>query len=400
VRILKVSQVYFPFLDRGGPAVKVRAIAAGLTRRGHHVSVLTADLGIRNAGTLAGALERRRWGWRVEEDGIEALYLRTLARYRILTVNPDVLRFAGASLESFDVAHVYGLYDFLGPAIGFSCQRRGIPYVLEPMGMFRPIVRNIPLKRLYHRLLGRRLIRGASRLIATSDQEKDELLEGGIEEERVVVRRNGIEVPERFPPPGSFRHKWHIPPDASLILFLGRLVSKKSPDMLLEAFARWRQHGGGKAGVLVLAGPDEGDAYLRRLKILAGDLDLGKSVLFTGPLYGDAKWAAYQDADVFVLPSQHENFGNTAAESIASGTPVILTDRCGIASMIDQRAGMVIPYDVEKLEASLARILAEPDPRRRYRSGCVEVTRALSWAEPLERLEGLYSQLVAEARRR
>lgn len=163
---------------------------------------------------------------------------------------------------------------------------------------------------------------------------------------------------------------------------------------------RFRSHGKGQAGVLVLAGPDEGDAYLRRLKTLAGDLKLGNNVLFTGPLYGDAKWAAYQDADIFVLPSQNENFGNTAAESIVSGTPVIVTDRCGIAPIIDQRAGMVIPYDVEKLEASLARIFAEPELRSRFRSGCVEVTRALSWTEPLEQLERLYSELVAEANRR
>jgi len=45
MRILKVVQSYFPFQDRGGPVFKVRALATGLAKRGHRVTVLTADLG-------------------------------------------------------------------------------------------------------------------------------------------------------------------------------------------------------------------------------------------------------------------------------------------------------------------------------------------------------------------
>ncbi len=45
MRILKVVQSYFPFQERGGPVFKVRALATGLAKRGHQVTVLTADLG-------------------------------------------------------------------------------------------------------------------------------------------------------------------------------------------------------------------------------------------------------------------------------------------------------------------------------------------------------------------
>ena len=48
VRILKVTQAYYPFTARGGPAVKVRSIARGLVGLGNEVTVLTADL--RRAG--------------------------------------------------------------------------------------------------------------------------------------------------------------------------------------------------------------------------------------------------------------------------------------------------------------------------------------------------------------
>ena len=46
-------------------------------------------------------------------------------------------------------------------------------------------------------------------------------------------------------------------------------------------------------------------------------------VFFPGPLYGDDKAAALQEAEVFVLPSLNENFGVAAAEAMACGTPVI-----------------------------------------------------------------------------
>jgi glycosyltransferase involved in cell wall biosynthesis len=273
------------------------------------------------------------------------------------------------------------------------------PYVVEPMGMFLPIVRSIWMKRLYHDTLGGRLLRGASRVIATSEQERHELLDGGIADSKVVVRRNGIEVPAHLPPAGQFRSQWNIPAGSKVVLFLGRLVSKKSPDLMLEAFSQWNRRGNGARGsVLVMAGPDEGDGFGRRLEGLAAQMGLNGNVLFTGPLYGDAKWSAYRDADLFVLPSQNENFGNTAAEAVACGTPVLVTDRCGIAPLVNQRAGLVVPHDRGALEAGLAQILDDPAFAAHLRGGCAGVANSLSWAEPLAQMEALYKELILEMR--
>src|SRR6202166_4448580 len=104
---------------------------------------------------------------------------------------------------------------------------------------------------------------------------------------------------------------------------------------------------------------------------------LNGKVLFTGPLSGDAKWAAYRDADVFVLPSQNENFGNTAAEAVACGTPVLVTDRCGIAPIVDGRAGVVVPHDCAALEEGLVQILDYPAFATQLRAGCETVARSL-----------------------
>jgi glycosyltransferase involved in cell wall biosynthesis len=398
VHILKVVQAYYPFQELGGPVMKVRALARGLAQRGHQVTVLTADFGVDKRNGLGNRFERCRWGWRSEQDGVEAIYLTSVGHYRALTINPGVIGFCRAPLMEFDFVHHYGLYDLLGPAVGSSCRRLGKPYVIEPMGMYRPIVRNLQMKRLYHRVWGKSFIGGARYLIATAELERQELLDGGTAASRIVVRRNGVELPERLPERGEFRRPQGISPDAKVILFLGRLVSKKSPDLLIEAFARWRAGSGrGTDAVLILAGPEERDGFVRRLKKMADQLGLGASIRFAGPLYDEAKWQAYRDADVFVLPSQNENFGNTAAESAACGTPVIVTDRCGIATFVG-RAGMVVSHDCEALERALQQMLGDPSLRERYRQGCAAMANSLSWAAPIEDTEKLYEQCLAEAR--
>src|SRR5580704_3975207 len=384
MRILKVTQSYYPFLDRGGPAVKVRSLARGLAARGHKVTVLTADLGLDRETLRCPGAVRHEWGWRAEEDGVEAIYLRVLGRYHALTWNPGALRWCRRNFDSFDVVHIYGMYDWLGPVAAHVCHGRGMPYIVEPMGMFRPIVRNIVLKWAYRWLIGDRILRHARILVATSEQERQELQSGGIVPSQIVVRRNGIDGPTSLPAAGSFRKQWNIAPDAKMVLFLGRLVKKKSPELALAAFAEWRnQAGGDRSGVLVIAGPHEEDHYRRTLESKAAQLGLRDAVLFPGALYGDAKWSAYRDADLFVLPSQNENFGNTAGEAVACGTPVLVTEECGIAPLLAGEAGMVVPHERSALSQTLHRMLDNEEEHERLAAGCAKVTQRLGWEEPV-----------------
>src|SRR5487761_2118385 len=125
MRLLHATQSYYPFLDKGGPTVKVRALARGLASSGHAVTVLTADLGFdRDKREIADAVPGR-WGFEAREDGVEAIYLRTRARYRSMTWNPGVAAFCRQRLEGFDLAHIYGLYDLIGPRVAGACRRVG-----------------------------------------------------------------------------------------------------------------------------------------------------------------------------------------------------------------------------------------------------------------------------------
>jgi glycosyltransferase involved in cell wall biosynthesis len=305
-----------------------------------------------------------------------------------------VKRYCRVRLKDFDVVHIFGMYDLLGPAVGAACRKRRLPYALEPIGMFVPIVRNLWLKQMYHLAWGRRLLQGADAVIATSDQEVEELAAGGVCREKIVLRRNGVEVPGRWPERGEFRKTQGISADEKVVLFLGRLSSKKSPDLLLCAVAELCGDSGGIPLMLVFAGPDE-DGMKAQLEQMAEQLGVRSKVRFTGPIFEQAKWAAYRDADVFVLPSQNENFGNTAAEAVAAGTPVIVTEQCGIAPLLADVAGLVVPHDAAALRSGLWSILNDAEVRERLLAGCEKVAMRLGWDEPVREMERFYTRLAS-----
>ena len=398
MRILNVTETYAPFLEFGGPPVKVRALSEGLARRGHQVTVVTADWGLekrlqtQEEKITAG---RSPFGWRREENGVQAIYVPTWMRYRTVSWNPAVKRYCRARLQNFDVVHIFGLYDMLGPAVAAACRKRSLPYVLEPIGMFVPIVRNLWLKRMYHAVWGRRLLQGASAVIATSEQEVEELVAGDLPRTKVMLRRNGVEVPPSWPERGKFRKSQGISREEKLVLFLGRLSTKKSPDLLLKAFAELAGRSFGIPMTLVFAGPDEGGVK-SELEQMATQLGVRTKVQFVGPIFGEMKWAAYRDADVFVLPSQNENFGNSAAEAVAAGTPVIVTEQCGIAPLLADEAGLVVRHDQAALSTALERILIEPGLGSRLAAGCANVTSRLGWDEPVGDMEKLYATLASK----
>jgi glycosyltransferase involved in cell wall biosynthesis len=397
MRILSVTQTYAPFYEFGGPPVKVEALANGLAEHRHGVTVLTADWGIeaRRAENERGiSTQRTPFGWAREANGVQSIYLPTWLRYRATSWNPAVKRFCSAKLREFEVVHIFGLYDLLGPAVARECRKRAIPYVVEPIGMFVPIVRNILMKRVYHRVFGKELLGEAAAIIATSEQEAEELTGGGIPREKIVLRRNGVLAPRELPAPGKFRSKHGIPGEVLLVLFLGRLSSKKSPDLLLEAFARIAERIDGREVWLAFVGPDE-SGMQGRLKEQARRQKVEARVVFTGAALGEEKWGAYRDADVFVLPSQNENFGNTAAEAAACGTPVVVTENCGVAPLLTGTAGIAVAHETERVARAVEQVLSDSELRERLSEGGKKAAGKLGWGEPVSEMEKLYAELAA-----
>lgn len=402
MRLLFVTPFYFPDLRFGGPPQKIHAVARGLTAAGHDVRVLTFDHSRR------AAVETK------QIDGISVQYLPW--RGRGLRQFPSDLEAIRRETQDADVVHCYGLYTALIPLAARAARRAGVPIVQEPLGMYPPRARNQPAKRLYNAVISRRILNNAAALIAASESEANDL-QTFIPEAEIVHRRNGIDVDAfaNLPHSNELRETWHIRSDERIVLFVGRLSPIKNLEELIRAFARLKVEsekskvgtigiakGGARNGEsggakLILVGPGE-PQYEQRLRALVARKGIADRVVFAGPLYEDQQKAAFAAADLFVLPSLNESFGNASAEAVAAGVPVLLTDTCGIAPLIHGRAGMAVPLGIESLAEGL-RLMLTPEIRDQMTARREEVKRELSWEEPVRQTIELYERIVAQSRK-
>lgn len=149
-------------------------------------------------------------------------------------------------------------------------------------------------------------------------------------------------------------------PNRPFIITAGRLEYQKAHEVLLHAFAKsgaWRTH------ALVILGKGSRLAQLHRL---AAQLGIGEYVRFIGFVANPYAWMA--KADLFVLPSRWEGFPTVAAEALACGTPLLLTDcKFGPRNVVEPGvSGSIVPVDdAEALAAEIARLIAAPEERAR-----------------------------------
>jgi len=170
---------------------------------------------------------------------------------------------------------------------------------------------------------------------------------------------------EDLPPPGAFRRRFPELARKQLVLFLGRLHYVKRPDLLLQAFSELSREF--RNAVLVMAGPGEA-SYVSKLQAEVRSLGMDGRVVFTGLLQGRAVQEALVDADIFVLPSLHENFGLAVAEAMAAGCPVVVSPEVALAPEIEKYgAGVVVDGKVDGLRNVLRQLLR--DEVRRHSMG-------------------------------
>jgi glycosyltransferase involved in cell wall biosynthesis len=361
-----------------------KELTEALSRRGHRIDVVTTSLraiGAPPADRLHSSTE--------QVAGVQVTYLATPIRYRWMGITPT-LPLELAHVPRPDVVHVFGYRDVVTTVTAAWARRRCIPYVFEPLDMVLPRYRNVGLKRTFDRMIGRHVVEGAALIIANSQVERTELVEDGLRADRIETRPNGFPLPRATPPTGALRARLDLA-DAPLVLNVGRLSFKKGLDLLLQAVAEL-------PGVhVVLIGPDDGDGTLQRLEALRDRLGIATRVHFVGPSDEHGPGDAYADADVFVLASRNESFGMVAAEAAAAGVAVVVTDRCGVAELLADRAAIVTPCETGAIRDAIRRLLDDPSLRARLGTGGQDVARETTWDAVAERQEAFYRRAVEQA---
>jgi D-inositol-3-phosphate glycosyltransferase len=109
-----------------------------------------------------------------------------------------------------------------------------------------------------------------------------------------------------------------------------------------------------------------------------------------GPPFG-----LYRRADVFVLASGGENFGLVAAEAASVGTPVVVSDRTGVAASFGEGEALVVPFEEEATVAAVARVLGDPALRDALAAGALRAARRASWDAVVEEQVAIYEEALA-----
>jgi glycosyltransferase involved in cell wall biosynthesis len=380
LRVLFATPAFWPATAFGGPIAMARELTGGLRRLGHDVEVVTTSLvDLRRRGEL---------GTRTRTvDGVAVHYLATPVRYRWMGVTPT-LPLQLRRLARPDIVHVFGYRDVVTTAVAVWARRLHIPYVLEPLGMFRPAFRKVRTKRVFDRLVARPVVDGAQLVIATSELERDEIVAGGVAADRVVVRPNGFPPLVHGPRNGRLRAQLGLGEGDPLVLSVGRITRKKGLDLLVDAMRDIPD------ARLAIVGPDDHDgtsALIERVRAADG---LGDRIHVVPPLDEAVLPDVYAEADVFVLPSRGESFGMVAAEAAAAGTPSVVTDRCGVAELLGGRGALVVPCERGAIRDAIAGLLADGELRGRLGEGARQVAAELSWTEVVRRQETIYRAVL------
>jgi glycosyltransferase involved in cell wall biosynthesis len=377
----------------GGPSAAVRGMAAAQARAGARVTVAATD------GDGPGR-ERVPLDRPVAVDGVEyRFFARSLpGEYKF---SWPLTRWLARGARDFDVVHVHALFSYSTIPACRAARRSGVPYVLRPLGTLGgwSLAHRAWKKAPYLALVERRHLRDAGAIHVTSDAEAEAVAALGYgAKTRVIplgVASVGDELVEARTAAAAQRA---AQPGAPLrLLFLSRLHPVKGLPLLFEALAAVRS----QVNVELTVAGDGPAYYVDELRAAVAAAGLTDRVRFVGHLAGDAKAAALDDADLFVLPSSHENFGISAAESLARGLPALLTEGVGIAQDVARAgAGMVVPPVAASLAAAIDRVATERALLAPMGRAAVALARReYSWTAAAERLLNLYAELAPPRRR-
>lgn len=229
----------------------------------------------------------------------------------------------------------------------------------------------------WYRFLVPRLVRRVRRVIAVSEFTKERLVETtGVEPEKVVVIPNGVDA--RFYPRSEeevcqVRQALRLPSEY-YILSVGTLEPRKNLHRLLQAWEIVQAKLSGDVW-LVVAGAKGRRLVFREVRFGR----LPPRVYLTGHVSDDHLPALYSGAMAFVYVSVYEGFGLPPLEALASGVPVLASNRTALVEAVGDAGLMVDPYDVDGIAWGLKTLIEDKALREALRQRGFERARRFSW---------------------
>src|SRR6266850_1989350 len=261
---------------------------------------------------------------------------------------------------SITTAHII-FFDYFSalPWIARLCGIRHIIYEMQNSGVFSATSWKKRLLQLRTKVMTRPI----TQVIAISEFVKQQLINGGVAESKIVVRYLGVDI-ERFVPNGQARGQWAkrfgVGPNEVILSTVSYLRPFKNPGVLVEACEELAKRN--VSVRLFVAGNGE---MLPDLKIMTDRLGLGSRIHWLGNV-AEPK-SLLQASDVFVLASVGEAFGLVLAEAMACGVPVVGSRSGSLMEVVaDGGTGLLAtPLDPKAFADQIEMLARNPDGRKR-----------------------------------
>ena len=387
-RVLHVIPYFRPAFGFGGPAFSSDIVTQALARKGYRVGVWTTDVANPTGDRLSTTSESL--------NGVEVIryHYGSRALYQVsnLLLSPGmILDAATVEAPPADLIHLHDFRSVQAVAAYLLSKHSHIPLLLQPHGTLARVGGKERLKTLYDLLLGSKLSRQATRVLALSSTEADDCKSLGIDEAKVVIIPNGVPIPteQDIRQRGSFRAIHKIELDAFLVLYLGRIRKSKGVLTLMDAFEDVsKTH---SKAVLVVCGADDGAE--RELRSRAARRNL--KVVFPGLVTGRQKAEVFVDSDVFCLPSSFETQSVALLEAASFGLPIVAGTHNVPAEFLREHGGLFGSVERASLQEAIS-YLAESETERREmgRRARITVGKYFRIDAVLDALDRLYQEVL------
>ena len=366
---MKIAQVcprYHPHI--GGIETHVREISERLVKKSFKVEVLSSD--------PSGKLPKEE-----NINGVKVRRFRSWAPNEAYYFSRELKKYLVKNSARFDVVHAHSYHAF--PALYAAQAKNSNVFVFTPhyLGRGQTFFRN--LLHIPYKFIAKKLFEKSDKVICVSKYEKNLVMDNfKFKDEKVVIIPNGVDIDELS------KYKWTPRLSHPRITYSGRLERyQKNVDKLIRSF-RILTHEYHVDAELLIIGTGPYEANMMRL---IKKLRLQNHVVLKRWL---PRWEYLEElasSNVFVMPSEHECYGISAAEAIVVGVPTVVANSTALSEYVESglALGIDTPITPQRIARAVYHAVITPQMTKTHSAQ----DKIFSWDDVADLLERLYLEV-------
>jgi len=366
----------------GGVSPHVTYLAEALAKKGHEVHIFTRDGNMPNYDEINNVHYQRC----VHDDSGEI----TQQMDNMCDAMVDRYFTVETLFGKFDVLHLHDWHPVM--AMYNLKKSRNLPWVMTFHSTeYGRNGNNFNTSDIFRNISHKEWLGGyeSSKIISVSEQMREELkFIYQIPHDKINIIGNGVNGIKKKVNPEEIKNKYQVSLNEPLVLFLGRMMYQKGPDILIKAISKILEKNSDAKFVFA------GDGDMRsQCQNIVKKMGICESCKFLGYINDIERIDLINACDIFCVPSRNEPFGITVLEAWTAKKPVLGTEAI---SIIDNFVnGIRAPINPESISYYMNVMLDNPnDCKRMGRNGKRKAEKKYNWDNIAQQTENVYEKIL------